>query len=74
VLPSWSVTEPAAGLTVIVKLIGSPTQLTPPLVKVGVTVIVPVMGVAEALIAVKDAIFPVPDEGKPKLVKSLVQE
>ena len=41
------------GLTVMLKLLGVPTQLTPPLVKVGVTVIVPVIGTLVGLVAVK---------------------
>lgn len=40
------------GLTVMLKLLGVPTQLTPPLVKVGVTVIVPVIGTLVGLVAV----------------------
>ena len=75
-LPFWSVTvpvPPAAGLTVIVKLIDGPVQTNPPLVKVGVTVIVPTMGVVVVLLGVKDGIFPLPDEAKPKLGVSLIQ-
>jgi len=40
------------GLTVMLKLLGVPTQLTPPLVNVGVTVIVPVIGTLVGLVAV----------------------
>lgn len=37
----------------MVKLEGTPTQLTPPLVKVGVTVMVAVIGILVGLVAVK---------------------
>ena len=53
------------GLTVIVNVIGVPTQLTPPLVYVGVTVIAAVTGALVALVAVKLAILPVPLAAKP---------
>ena len=61
------------GLTVIVKLIGVPVHVTPPLVNVGVTVIVATTGAAVALVAVKLAMFPVPDAARPMLVVLLVQ-
>ena len=60
------------GLTVIVKLIGEPGQLTPALVKVGVTVIVAVTGKKPVLTAVKAAILPVPLAARPMLVVLLV--
>ena len=41
------------GLTVMLKLFGVPVQLTPPLVNVGVTVMVPVIGAVVGLVAVK---------------------
>ena len=50
----------AVGLTVIVKVIGVPTQLTAALVKVGVTVIVATTGAVVALVAIKVGILPVP--------------
>ena len=50
------------GLTVIVKLIGTPPQAPG---AVGVTVIVPLIGAAVALVATKPAIFPVPLAASP---------
>jgi hypothetical protein len=47
------------GLTVMVKFFDGPTQLVPPLVKVGVTVIVPLIAVLPVLLAVNDAILSV---------------
>ena len=47
-------------MTVIVKLVVGPVQGTPPLVKVGVTVIVAVTGDVPVLMAVNAAILPVP--------------
>ena len=47
----------AVGLTVMVKLCGVPGQLTEPLVKVGVTVMVAVTGDVPELVAVKAAIL-----------------
>ena len=44
----------------IVKLVVGPVQGTPPLVKVGVTVIVAVTGDVPVLMAVNAAILPVP--------------
>ena len=49
----------------MVKLCGVPGQLTEPLVKVGVTVIVAVTGELVLLVAVKDEILPFPDAGIP---------
>ena len=60
------------GLTVIVKVIGVPGQVTP-LLKFGVTVMVATCGVVPALIAVNDAILPAPDAASPMLVLLLVQ-
>ena len=54
----------AVGFTVIVKVVGVPTQLTP-LVYVGVTVIVAVTGALPALVAVKLGILPVPLAARP---------
>ena len=57
------------GLTVIVKVDGTPGQP----VEVGVTVIVPVIGAFVALVAVNEAISPVPLAAKPIAVLSFVQ-
>ena len=61
------------GFTVIVKVIGAPVQLTPPLVNVGVTVIVAVTGLLVGFNAMKLAILPMPAEPRPMLVLLLVQ-
>jgi hypothetical protein len=58
---------------VMVKVLGVPSQLTPPLVKVGVTVMVAVIGAVVVLLAVKAAILPVPDAASPIEGLSLVQ-
>ena len=50
-----------------------PTQLTPPLVKVGTTVIVAVIGVEPKLVAVNELILPVPEAASPIAVLLLVQ-
>ena len=55
----------AVGLTVMVNVLDVPTQLTPLLVNVGVTVIVAVTGALVALVAIKDAILPAPVADKP---------
>ena len=52
-------------MTVIVKLVVGPVQGTPPLVKVGVTVIVAVTGDVPVLMAVNAAILPVPLANNP---------
>ena len=57
----------------MVKLIEGPVQLTPPFVKIGVTVIVAVTGALVLLMAVKAAILPVPDAVSPIDVLLLVQ-
>ena len=44
----------------MVKLTGAPVQVTPPFVKVGVTVIVATTGNGVAFLATKAGIFPVP--------------
>ena len=59
------------GFTVIVKLIGVPLQLTPPLVYTGVTVIVAVTGAFVVLVAVKAGILPDPLAASPMLGKLL---
>lgn len=53
------------GLTVMVNVLDVPTQLTLPLVKVGVTVIVAVTGALVALVATKEAILPEPVAARP---------
>jgi hypothetical protein len=53
------------GFTVIVNVIGVPGQLTPPAVYVGVTVIVPEIGVVPVFVAVPLIGLPVPLAGKP---------
>lgn len=53
------------GLTVIVNVKGVPTQLIPPLVKVGVTVIVAMIGRKLKFTAVNAAILPVPAAPNP---------
>ena len=55
----------AVGFTVMVNVLDVPTQLTPALVNVGVTVMVAVTGALVALVAIKDAIFPAPVAAKP---------
>jgi hypothetical protein len=57
------------GFTVIVKVCGVPVHGP----KTGVTVIVDVIGSAVALVAVKDAMFPLPDAASPIAVFELVQ-
>ena len=49
------------GFTVIVKVCAGPVQFTDPLLKVGVTVIVATTGDVPVLIAVNEAMLPVPD-------------
>lgn len=63
----WLATEFATdvGFTVMVNVLEVPTQLTLPLVKVGVTVIVAVTGALVVFVAIKDAILPEPVAGKP---------
>ena len=61
-----------SGFTVMVNVLGVPEQLVPPLLKTGVTVIVPVMGEVTVFAAVNE-IFPEPVAGKPMPVLLLVQ-
>ena len=61
------------GLTVIVKFLGIPGHVTPAFVNTGVTVMVATTTVVPPLMAVKDAIFPVPLAGKPIDVLLFVQ-
>ena len=53
------------GLTVIVKVINEPLQVTPRFVYFGVTVTVAIIGVVPALMAGNAGIFPVPLDAKP---------
>ena len=62
----------AEGLTVIVKVVGVPEQVMPP-VNVGVTVIVATIGAPPLLIAVKEAISPEPLAARPMDGVLLVQ-
>ena len=52
----------------MVKLLAAPTQDVPPLVNVGVTVMVAITGAVVVLSAAKDAISPLPADAKPMLV------
>ena len=56
------------GLTVMVKVMAAPAQLVPPLVKVGVTVIVATTGAVVVLRAVNGPISPLPADESPMLV------
>ena len=49
----------------MVNVLDVPTQLTPALVNVGVTIMVAVTGALVALVATKDAILPAPLAAKP---------
>lgn len=53
------------GLTVMVNVRGVPVQVTPPLVKLGVTVIVATTGVCVVFTAVKAAMLPLPEAARP---------
>ena len=57
----------------MVKLVAVPVQLTPPLLKTGVTVMVAICGALVLLIALKEAILPVPLAANPKDVLLFVQ-
>ena len=61
------------GLTVIVNVLGVPVQVTPALVKVGVTVMVATAAVEPVLVAINDGIFPVPLAASPIDVLLFVQ-
>ena len=61
------------GCTVIVNDIGSPRQFTLPPVFTGVTVMVEITGSPVLLVAINDAIFPVPLAGNPMEVLLFVQ-
>jgi hypothetical protein len=72
---AWSATvlTVAVGLTVMVKVVEVPVQVTPPFEKEGVTVIVAVIGELVLFIAVKDGIPPVPPDARPILLLSFDQ-
>jgi hypothetical protein len=72
---TWLFTEFtwAVGLTVIVKVRGVPLHVKPPLVYTGVIVTVAVTGAVPELIAVNEAISPVPLAPKPIVVLLFVQ-
>ena len=57
----------------IVNVFDEPTQLTEPFVKVGVTMMVPLIGDVPVLVPVKDGISPLPLVPKPMEVFELVQ-
>ena len=56
----------------IVKLVDGPLQFTDPFAKVGVTVMVAVTGDVPRLIALNDAMFPLPLAARPMLGVLLV--
>lgn len=62
-----------SGFTVMVKLWDRPVQLTPPLMNVGVTVIVAVTAEPDGLIATKAGIVPLPPAPNPIEVLLLLQ-
>jgi hypothetical protein len=62
------------GLTVIVNVCEVPEQPTPPLVKVGVTVIVALIGEVPPLVAVNAGNEPVPPAPRPIVVFELLHE
>ena len=53
------------GFTVMVNDTDGPVQVTPPLVKLPVTVIVATTGAVPVLVAVNDGIFPAPNDARP---------
>ena len=61
------------GLTVMVNVLVGPVQVMPPLVKLGVTVMVAVTGLMVGLMAIKLGILPMPDAPSPILVLLFVQ-
>ena len=56
----------------MVKVMAAPVQDIPPLVNVGVTVMVATTGAVVVLMAVNDAILPLPFDARPMLVVLLV--
>jgi len=61
------------GLTVMVNKVGVPVQVTPELVKEGVTVMVAVTGALVVLLAVKAAMSPEPVAASPMEISELIQ-
>ena len=61
------------GKTVIVKVLGAPLQVTPALVKTGVTMIIATCVVLPLLIVRKDGILPLPLAPRPMEVLLFVQ-
>ena len=61
------------GFMVMVNVLAVPGQVLPALVKLGVTVMVAVMGALVVLMPINEAILPVPLAPKPMLVLLLVQ-
>jgi hypothetical protein len=55
----------AVGLTVMVNVFDVPTQLTPPFIKVGVTVMVATTGAVVILVAIKVGMLPTPFAARP---------
>jgi hypothetical protein len=55
----------AVGLTVMLNVLEVPTQLTPPFINVGVTVIVAITGAVVILVAMNVGILPAPAAAKP---------
>ena len=63
----------ATGFTVRLKLAGVPVHEIPPLVNVGVTVMVATMGAFVLFVGLNDEILPVPEAVRPMAVLLLVQ-
>lgn len=61
------------GFTVMVKVIGAPTQVVTPSVNVGVTLMIAVTGALPLLMPVNDAILPDPLAARPMDGSLLVQ-
>ena len=61
------------GFIIISNVIGAPLQFNPPLLKVGITIIVATWGTVPVLIAVNGRIFPVPSAANPIVVLLFVQ-
>lgn len=55
----------AVGLTVMVNVLTVPTQLTPPFINVGVTIIVAITGVKPTFVAINVGILPAPAAANP---------
>ena len=61
------------GCTMILKDRGKPVQVTPAIVLLGVIVMEATIGTVVGLVAMKEAILPVPEAGKPMEVLLFVQ-